>query len=95
MGRPGSCLAFNAQGADVNLQDPDIIKVVNLYEQMGSKLYVRPLKQYEELIQPWKFDKEGFIPLLEWNGFDQSELGKEDVKAFGPVGGGFGAYLIK
>jgi hypothetical protein len=92
---PGSCIAFNAQATDINLQDPAMIKVVNIYEQMGSHLNFRPLKQIEELLQPWKPDKDGFIPLLEWNGFDQSELGKEDAVAFGPMGGGYGAYLIK
>jgi hypothetical protein len=92
---PGSCLAFNAQAADINLQDPAMIKVLNIYEQMGSHLNFRSLKQLEVLLQPWKLDKDGFIPLLDWNGFDQSELGQEDVTAFGPMGGGYGAYLIK
>jgi len=92
---PGSCLTFNAQAADINIQDPAMIKVVSIYEQMGTHLIFRSLKQVEELLQPWKQEKEGFIPLLEWNGFDQSELGKEDVEAFGPMGGGYGAYLVK
>jgi len=92
---PGSCIAFNAQATDINLQDPAMIKVVNIYEQMGSHLNFRPLEQIEKLLQPWKLDKEGFIPLLEWSGFDQSELGKEDAVAFGPMGGGYGGYLIK
>jgi hypothetical protein len=92
---PGSCLAFNAQGANVNLQDPAIIKVTNQYEQMGSRLNFRTVKQYEELTQPWKLEKEGFIPLLEWNGLDESAFGKEDEGVYGPMGGGFGAYLTK
>jgi hypothetical protein len=92
---PGSCLVFNAQAAGVNIQDPAMIKVVNIYEQMGSHLIFRSLKQYEKLIKPWKMEKAGFIPLLEWNGLDQSELGKDDVVSFGPMGGGYGAYLNK
>jgi hypothetical protein len=92
---PGSCLAFNAQAADVNTQDPAVIKALNIYEQMGNHLVIRSLAQCEKLLQPWKLDKDGFIPLLSWNGFDQSELGKEDVAAFGPMGGGYGAYLVK
>jgi hypothetical protein len=92
---PGSCLAFNVQAADINLQDPAMIKVLNIYEQMGNRLSIRSLKQCEELLKPWKLEKEGFIPLLEWNGFDKSELGKEDVTAFGPMGGGYGGYLTK
>lgn len=92
---PGSCLAFNAQGADLNLQDPAMVKVLNIYEQIGNKLVTRSLKQCETLLQPWKIEKEGWIPLLEWNGFDQSELAREDVTSFGPMGGGFGAYFVK
>jgi hypothetical protein len=92
---PGSCWAFNAQGADINFQDPDIIKVIKIYEQTGNPGYFRTLKRYKELILPWHVDKMGFIPLLEWHGLDQSELGKEDATAFGPMGGGYGAYLVK
>lgn len=92
---PGSCLVFNAQGVDVNLQDPDMIKAMNIYAQTGSPLNVRSLAQYRKLLEPWKVEGESFIPLLEWNGFSQSELSKEDVKAFGPMGGGYGAYLKK
>jgi hypothetical protein len=92
---PDSILAFNAQGAEVNLKDPNIIKVLKIYEQMGSLLYVRPLKQYHKLMEPWKVEGKDFVPLLEWNGFDQSELGQEDVGAFGPMGGGYGAYMYK
>ncbi len=91
---PGSCLAFNAQGT-FNIEDPAFIKVMDIYAQMGSPLHVRSLEDCSKLLAPWKFDGAGFIPLLEWHGFDQSELGKEDVKAFGPMGGVFGAYLNK
>jgi hypothetical protein len=92
---PGSCLAFNAQGAGVNMQNPDIIKAVKIYEQMGNTLNFRPLDKFQDLLKPWKVDEKGYIPLLEWNGFEQSELGKESVDSFGPMGGGYGAYLVK
>jgi SAM-dependent methyltransferase len=92
---PGSCLAFNAQGAGFNSEDPSAAKAIKIYEQMGTPLNFHPLEKVEKLLQPWKLDKDGFIPLLEWSGFDQSELGKEDVKIFGPMGGGYGAYLTK
>ena len=92
---PGSCLAFNSQTAGVNLEDPASIKTIKIYEQMGTHLYFHSLEDLEKLLQPWKIEKEGFIPLLEWNGFDQSELAKEDVAVFGPMGGQYGAYLIK
>jgi len=91
---PGSCLAFNAQGADLP-QSSAVDQVLKIYEQLGSKPHSRPLKQFHELLQPWKLEEDGFISLLEWHGFDQSELAKEDIAAFGPMGGGFGAYLSK
>jgi hypothetical protein len=91
---PGSCLAFNAQGANAH-STPAGERVKKVYEQMGSKLYLRSLDQYSELLQPWKLDGDGFVSLLSWHGFEQSELGKEDAAAFGPMGGGYGAYLIK
>ena len=91
---PGSCLAFNAQGVDQNLQDPGVANVKNIYEQMGP-MYFRSMEQYKELVKPWKFEEKGFISLLEWHGFDQSELSGDDAAAFGPMGGGYGAYLDK
>jgi hypothetical protein len=90
-----SCLAYNAQGADVNPDDPARIDVVKMYEEMGTPVYVRPLDKHRELMQPWRPDANGFISLLEWHGIEQSELAQQDVQAFGPLGGGYGAYLIK
>jgi hypothetical protein len=92
---PGSCLVFNAQGAEMNLQDPDMIKAMNIYAQMGSPLIIRTLAQYHKLLEPWKLEGKEFIPLLEWNGFEQSEMGKDDLRSFGPMGGGSGGYLGK
>ncbi len=89
----GSCWAFNAQTANRN--DPAVMQVIKLYEKMGTSLYYRSVEEYQELLQPWQFDENGFIPLLEWHGFDQTELSKEDSQAFGPMGGGYGAYLVK
>jgi SAM-dependent methyltransferase len=92
---PGSCLAFNAQGADLNPDNPALIQSFKIYEQMGSPMFARSLKRYEELIYPWQLDAKGFVSLLEWHGFDQSELSKEDAEGFGPLGGIFGAYCVK
>jgi hypothetical protein len=91
---PGSCLAFNAQGGDM-YDNPALVNLKKIYEQMGSRLITRSLNRFKELIQPWNLDEKGFIPLLEWHGLDQTELGKEDEAAFGPMGGGYGAYLTK
>ena len=92
---PGNCLAFNAQGADINMKDPAVIKANNVYQQMGTHLAFRSLKEYHKLLEPWKLEGKDFIPLLEWNGIDKSEMGKEDAESFGPMGGGYGAYLTK
>ncbi|MGB8981757.1 MAG: SAM-dependent methyltransferase [Anaerolineales bacterium] len=92
---PDSCLAFNAQGASMNLEDPATMRTIKIYEQMGTALHFHSLEKLKESLQPWKLEGADFIPLLEWSGFSQSELGKEDVAAFGPMGGGYGAYLVK
>lgn len=91
---PGSCLAFNAQLADVP-QTPTTKQIEEIYKRMGSVARLRPLEQFHKLVTPWQLERDGFVPLLEWHGFDQSELSKMDVEDFGPLGGGFGAYLIK
>lgn len=92
---PGSCLVFNAQGSDVDLQNPAALQIKKIYEQSGSKIYNRSLEQYLEILKPWKPDGKGFVSLLDWHGLDALELGKEDIKSFEPMGGGYGAYLIK
>jgi hypothetical protein len=90
---PGSCLAFNAQGADLP-QSEILDQTFKIYEQMGSKFHRRSLKQFRQLLQPWQMDQD-FISLLEWHGFDESELAKEDMEMIGPLAGGYGAYLVK
>ncbi len=90
---PGSCLAYNANSvSDPN--EPEIREAQAIYAKIGAPFYVRTLETHLELLQPWKIDKEGFISLLEWHGFDETALGKDKSK-FGPMGGGFGAYLTK
>ena len=88
-------MAFNAQAAGVNLESPAVIQLLKIYDQMGQKLFFRSLEKYEKLIQPWQLDEEGFIRLLDWHGFQQSELSQEDEDSWGPMGGGHGAYLVK
>lgn len=91
---PGSCMALNAQVAELNPQDPDVIATFQIYEAMGTKICIHSLKDYETLMQPWRLDG-NFIPLLEWHGFDQSELSKEETKTWGLAGASYGAYLVK
>lgn len=90
---PGSYLAFNAQTG--NRDDPASQRVIEIYKRMGTAIHHRSVEEYIELLKPWEPDAKGFIPLLEWHGFDQSELSQEDAQAFGPMGGGYGAYLKK
>ncbi len=89
----GSCWAFNAQTG--NKEDPAVKRVIELYKAMGSTLHYRSVEEYQVMVRPWEPNENGFIPLLEWHGFDQSELSQEDAEAFGPMGGGYGAYLKK
>jgi hypothetical protein len=92
---PGSCLVFNAQGADVNLENPAALQIKKIYEQSGSKIHTRSREEYLELLKPWVPEEPGFISLMDWHGFDAHELGKEDIASFEPMGGGYGAYFTK
>lgn len=91
---PGSCLAFNAQGADIP-DSPLRQQVKDIYAKMGTPTYNRTLQEYQELVHPWKLEEKGFISLFQWHGFEESDLAKEDLESFGPMGGGYGAYLVK
>lgn len=90
---PGSCLAFNAQGADLP-SNPTLDQTFQIYEKMGAKFHKRALTQFRELLRPWQMDQD-FISLLDWHGFDESELAQEDLEMIGPLAGGYGAYLVK
>jgi hypothetical protein len=79
----------------VNESNPAMVEALAMYAQMGAPFYIRSLEKHQSLLQPWNLDERGFVPLLEWHGFDQTELGKEDKEGFGPFGGGYGAYLIR
>jgi hypothetical protein len=81
--------------AEINLEDPAVGQAMQIYDRMGQHIYLRRLKEYYDLLKPWQPEGKGFVPLLEWHGFEQSELGKEDTAVYGPMGGGYGAYLVK
>ncbi len=92
---PHSCWAFHAQGADADPNDPSAMQVNQIYKRMGTQTYFRSLARNLELLQPWKPDENGFIPLLTWHGFDEAEMSEEEIKIMGPGGIGYGAYLVK
>ena len=92
--------------ADYEADNKDMIKkfvdaseaekrTFKLYKDFGEDGNPRSFDQYTQLMLPWKMDEKGWISLLDWYGFDQSELSKEDIDAWGPTGGGHGAYLTK
>ena len=92
---PATCMAFNAQGAGANPDLPEMTELFKMYEQMGTPLHIRPVEAYREMLLPWQPNGDDFISLLEWHGFEQSEMSAEDRKAFGPAGAGYGVYLAK
>jgi hypothetical protein len=92
---PKATWVFNAQGADMNPNDPASIHVVQIYKGMGQPTYSRSLAEYEKIVSPWRADAQGFISLLQWHGMTEREMTEEDRQAFGAAGGGYGAYLVK
>ncbi len=93
---PKSTWAFFCQGADQNANDPNFVKAAKIYEQMGTKLSIRDLNRFQELLKPWHADEKGYIPFLEWHGLDITFLKDEpDKLAWGKAGGGYGVYLVK
>lgn len=92
---PQATLCFNAQGADTKIKGANLTQMARMYEQMGSRLYPRTVKEYETLIAPWRPDEKGFIPFLEWHSIDEKEITQEEMRVWGPGGGGYGAYLVK
>ncbi len=90
-----SCWVFNFQAADVNPNNPAVIQGMEIYRQTGSPVYVRSKARYLELIAPWHPDELGLVSLLDWHGFDEGEMDRNDRDVFGPTGAGFGAYLKK
>ena len=79
---PKACLAFNAQTTDVTVSenDPNAMKIFELYERIGSKLHPRSLNRMKDLLVPWKLEGPGFITLLQWHSLDKSAMSEEEKK---------------
>lgn len=92
---PGSCWAFNAQGAVDAPDDPQVAQVSQIYARMGSPIYFRPLEDFQRLLQPWHVDDHGFVSLLDWHGIDPGTMTEEDRKIWSSTSGMYGAYLVK
>lgn len=90
---PDSCWAFNIQS--LNRDDPVTKQMIEIYNKLGVPASFHTPEEAQALLAPWRPDGDGFISLIEWHGFDQSELSPEDIQSFGSMGGGYGAYLIK
>jgi hypothetical protein len=92
---PGSCWAFQAQGADTNPDNPEMQQAMQIYASMGTPFYMRRLEKLQQLVLPWHVDEQGFISMLEWHSMGQDTLTDEDRDAVGEAGAGYGSYLIK
>ncbi len=92
---PHSVMAFNAQGADVDENDPSMAELIALYRRMGAAMTARTLAQYQELVKPWHADERGFISMVKWHGMDRFDDSSEDAKLASVAGGSYGAYLVK
>ncbi len=91
---PGSCLAYNAQSV-LDITKPDIIAAMEIYKNMGAPFHVRSLEKHQEILNPWKMDETGFVSLLNWHGFDESEFAELDENSFGPTKGDYGVYMTR
>lgn len=92
---PNSCWAFMTQGADVQINNADIARIKAVYERMVAPTYIRSLAHFKEILHPWRADKNGFISMLDWHGFDSSDMTEEDKRIINENGIGHGAYLVK
>jgi len=84
---PNSVWVFNAQGADAT-PDPTVLQ---MYARMGAAIHMRSLEHYQQLVQPWQADHNGWVSLLDWHGMESREISEQDRQAFA----GYGAYLSK
>ncbi len=92
---PRTTLAFEAQVALEATDGPMVRDLLKAYEKTGSRLYIRSLARFEELVRPWRVDRGRFMSLLDWHGFDPSLMGEEERRLAGPGGGNYGAYLVR
>jgi len=92
---PAAVWVFNAQGADMNPEDPAVIRGMQIYKGMGQPLHYRTIEGYLALLAPWRVDAGGVVSLLQWHGMTEREMTEEDRRAFGAAGGAYGTYLVK
>lgn len=52
-------------------------QMTEIYKQLKQPLHLRPISRLKELIQPWRLDEPGFMPLEDWYGL---EIGKKIQK---------------
>lgn len=90
-----SCWAFNGQGANADPNGPGMVKLLEIYRNMGSQFRIRSTDEYLALLKPWHPDAQGFMPFIKWHALDPAIMSKEDLLAAGPGGGGYGVYLVK
>jgi hypothetical protein len=88
----GSCLAFYL--GMVNTEDPALVKMAEVFRQMGEEWHFRPLEVFQELFKPWRPDELGYRTMEEWHGIEV-KMSAKDLEAFTAGGSGYGVYLVK
>jgi SAM-dependent methyltransferase len=91
---PKSCFAFNAMGAVEMPTDPQVQRLTQIYAQMGSPVYFRPLKRFQEILAPWHAEA-GFVSLLDWHGVDKDIMTTADQSVWSTTSGMYGSYMVK
>ncbi|MBN2535168.1 MAG: SAM-dependent methyltransferase [Spirochaetales bacterium] len=69
----------------------DLQAIIDLYSSMSQYVGVRTKNQFKEIIEPWKVDEPGFLPLEKW--IEMSPAISDDTQK--SWGGGFFAGFLK
>ncbi len=81
--------------ADASPDNAELAQLVAMYHQMGVPMYIRSLESYQELVQPWKTDTNGFVSFVDWHNLDLDQIDEAARQSLSRIGGGYGAYLVK
>ncbi len=87
---PGSKLFFC--DGDASAESEQMMKMKEIYKNVGQPIYSRPKRETLELIKPWEIDEPDLMPLEEWFQLDD-EVSQKVMKAFG--GGTFYGGILK
>lgn len=74
---PGSKMFSSFETKNPSLMTPKMQQFVDMFEKMGSPYHFLSLEEAEELMKPWKADKDGYRPTAEILGL-QDQITQED-----------------